>query len=63
MACAYAYYNMACAYAKKPDGEVHEALGYLRKAIDMDEKFKEIAKNDDDFSRIRHMHDFITLVD
>lgn len=53
-------YNMACVYSlmNKPD----EALKWLREAIDLDQKFRDMAKSDSDFDNIRDDPRFKELV-
>lgn len=58
---AGAYFNKACVYTllKK---SVDEILSLLKKAISLDEKFKEKAQTDEDFESIRDNEEFRKLV-
>lgn len=49
-------YNLACAEALT--GKTEEAVEHLRGAIELDERFREIAKADSDFDSIRSHPDF-----
>ncbi len=57
---ASAWYNKACAYSLKGDKE--NALKNLSKAIDLDAKYKEKAKSDDDFKNLWDDEDFKRIV-
>ena len=54
-------YDIACCFSlwKKPD----EALAYLKRAIDMDKKYLEMAKIDEDFNNIREDPRFKKLIE
>jgi tetratricopeptide (TPR) repeat protein len=45
-------YNLACAEAR--DGRAEDALFHLRRALELDERFREAAAGDPDFESIRH---------
>jgi tetratricopeptide (TPR) repeat protein len=49
-------YNLACAEALT--GREEEAVKHLRRAIELDERFREIARADSDFDSIRSHPDF-----
>ena len=57
---ASAWYNKACAYSRKGDKE--NALKHLSKAIEVDAKYKEDAKSDDDFKNLWDDEDFKRIV-
>jgi len=44
-------YNLACVFSLR--GKIDDALTYLKKAIKADEKYREMAKTDEDFDNIR----------
>lgn len=54
-------YNLACAYAKT--GENEFAYEYLGKAIELDEKYKEMAIDDEDFESLVDEMDFMDLTE
>jgi tetratricopeptide (TPR) repeat protein len=54
-----ANYNIACAYALL--GESEKMLMNLKEAIDYDSKYKEMAREDDDFKAYWDDPDFIAL--
>jgi tetratricopeptide (TPR) repeat protein len=54
------WYNKACAYSLKGDKE--NALKHLSKAIDLDAKYKEKAKSDEDFKNLWDDEDFKRIV-
>ena len=49
-------YNLACAEALT--GRTEEAVEHLRRSIELDERFRQIAKDDSDFDSIRSHPDF-----
>lgn len=53
-------YNQACIACLK--NEIHKALNLLKLAIYCDEKYKKIAKDDQDFMNIKDLDDFQDLV-
>jgi tetratricopeptide (TPR) repeat protein len=55
-----ALYDRACIYCRK--GEIKEALDDLKSAIEEDQKWKEIAKNDEDFRKLYENELFKKLV-
>ena len=58
---ASAYYNLACAYAMIEDSDA--AINWLDKAIEMEESFRDLAKNDADFDSIRHLPSFQSMLE
>ncbi|MCK5742597.1 MAG: tetratricopeptide repeat protein, partial [Chlorobi bacterium] len=54
-------YNLACAYAKTGENEL--AYEYLGKAIEFDEKYKEMAMDDEDFEMLYDEDDFLDLTE
>jgi len=54
-------YNLACLYSLK--GKIDDALPYLEKAINKDEKNREMAKTDKDFDNLRDDPRFKKLID
>ncbi len=54
------YYNLSCAYSLKGDTET--AINYLKKAIEINPEFKNIAQNDSDFNNIRDSTQFKNLL-
>nr|MDO8088310.1 tetratricopeptide repeat protein [Candidatus Sigynarchaeum springense] len=60
-AIGVAHFNIACFYAQL--GKVREALEYLKQAITKDpEKFKKYAQEDESFTCMRDMQEFIDLI-
>jgi tetratricopeptide (TPR) repeat protein len=57
---AEAWFNQACIYSLK--GDKKNALKHLSKAIDLDAKYKEKAKTDDDFKNLWDDEDFKRIV-
>ena len=57
---AEAWYNKAWSYSLKGDKE--NALKNLSKAIDLDAKYKEMAKRDEDFKNLWDDEDFKRIV-
>ncbi|HEX7255913.1 MAG TPA: tetratricopeptide repeat protein [Gaiellaceae bacterium] len=53
-------YNLACAETLL--GEQDEALGHLRRAIELEERFREYARTDEDFDAMRERPEFHELV-
>ncbi|MBA7522016.1 hypothetical protein ES705_14128 [subsurface metagenome] len=53
-------YNQACIAALK--NETYKALKLLNIAVDYDEKYIEIAKDDQDFKNIKDLDDFKNLI-
>jgi hypothetical protein len=54
------FYNLAC--AEVLSGEPDSALDHLRRAIELEERFREFARTDDDFAAIRDRAEFRELV-
>jgi mannose-6-phosphate isomerase-like protein (cupin superfamily) len=54
-------YNLAC--AETLAGEPDEALEHLRRSIELEERFREYARTDDDFATIRDRPEFRELVE
>ena len=54
-------YNLACAYAKTGENEL--AYEYLGKAIEFDEKYKEMAMDDEDFESLYDEDDFLDMTE
>jgi tetratricopeptide (TPR) repeat protein len=57
---ATSYYNLSCILATKKEKE--KALEYLRKAISLDQKYKEKARTDEDFINLRGEKEFEGMV-
>lgn len=55
-----AMYNLACGYAREADLET--ALPYLIESIRIDDAFREEARNDPDFDRVRDRPAFISVM-
>jgi tetratricopeptide (TPR) repeat protein len=53
-------YNVAC--CESLAGRPRAAIGHLRQAIELAERFRELAKDDSDFDSIRSESDFAALV-
>jgi len=53
-------YNIACAYSLL--GESKEAISWLKKALEYDEKDRELAKSDEDFDNVRDLPEFKKLL-
>jgi|GEM_PF-1560283 len=53
-------YNLACYTAI--NGDAKTAMAYLKRAIDHDERFREMAADDDDFAALEDSKDFRKLV-
>jgi len=53
---ATSYYNLSCILATKKEKE--KALEYLKKAISLDQKYKEKARIDKDFNNLRGEKEF-----
>ncbi|NJL23173.1 MAG: tetratricopeptide repeat protein [Leptolyngbyaceae cyanobacterium SM1_3_5] len=56
-----AWYNKACCYGLQ--GNVEEAIENLQRAIELDSKYREMAKTDSDFDAIREDDRFKALID
>ncbi len=56
-----AWYNIACLYALQQNLDV--AITHLQKAIDLDAKYRDMAKTDSDFDYIRNSDRFLALVE
>jgi tetratricopeptide (TPR) repeat protein len=54
------FYNLACFFSLW--GKTDKALTYLKKAIGLDEKFREMAKTDEDFNKIKKAPRFKKLI-
>ena len=54
-------YNLACAEVLA--GEPDEAFGHLARAIDLEERFRESARTDEDFTSVRERPEFQQLVE
>jgi tetratricopeptide (TPR) repeat protein len=60
---ASAYFNLACLRSlSQKDENKDEAFEFLRKAIELDSKFKELAKTDTDFDFIRDNPQFSEII-
>lgn len=55
------FYNLAC--AEVLSGEPDTALDHLRRAIELEERFRDFARTDDDFETIRERAEFRDLVE
>ena len=55
-----AWYNKACTYSRLTNNI--EMLKHLKRAIELDNKYKEMAKTDEDFKKYRDDPDFMELV-
>lgn len=53
-------YNLAC--AESMDGQAADAVAHLRRAIELDPSFRELAEKDSDFDPIREDPDFVSAV-
>jgi mannose-6-phosphate isomerase-like protein (cupin superfamily) len=53
-------YNLAC--AETLVGQHDEALGHLRRAIELEDRFRELARTDEDFDAVRDRPEFAELV-
>jgi Tfp pilus assembly protein PilF len=53
---ATSYYNLSCILATKKEKD--KALEYLKKAISLDQKYKEEARTDKDFDNLRGQKEF-----
>jgi tetratricopeptide (TPR) repeat protein len=53
-------YNLAC--AESMDGQAADAVAHLRRAIELDSSFRELAENDSDFDPIRDDPEFASAV-
>jgi tetratricopeptide (TPR) repeat protein len=53
-------YNLACAEVLA--GEPDVALGHLRQAIELEDRFRELARSDEDFDTVRERDEFRELV-
>lgn len=54
-------YNLACVEVLA--GEPEPALDHLRRAIELEERFRELARTDDDFASIRDRPEFENIVE
>jgi len=54
------YYNIACVYAEQ--GKTREAIASLKKAVDAHPEFKDQARSDKDFDKIRNTKEFLALI-
>ena len=54
-------YNLACVEVLK--GEPEPALDHLRRAIELEERFREFARTDEDFTSIRDRPEFQAIVE
>ena len=57
---ATSYYNLSCILATKKEKE--KALEYLKKAISLDQKYKDKAGTDKDFDNLRAEKEFKEIV-
>lgn len=57
---ASVFYNLACAETLKGDHD--EALEHLRRSVDLEDRFRELARKDDDFDAVRERAEFRELV-
>lgn len=55
------FYNLACAEVLA--GEPDSAFGHLRQAIQLEERFREFARTDEDFAAVRDRPEFKKLVE
>ena len=53
-------YNLAC--AEVLHGEPDPAIGHLRRAIELEDRFRELARTDEDFDAVRERDEFKELV-
>ena len=53
-------YNLAC--AESMDGQAADAVTHLRRAIELDSGFRELAEKDSDFDPIREDPDFVSAI-
>lgn len=58
---ARALYNKSCVYSLM--GNIDKSLEFLKKAITLDSKYKELAKDDEDFQNIRKNLEFKKLME
>jgi tetratricopeptide (TPR) repeat protein len=56
----YLYYNVAC--CESLAGQTDQAIGHLRRAIEMWEGCRDMAREDSDFDPIREEHAFQELI-
>ncbi len=54
------YYNIACVYAEQ--GKKADAIASLKKAVEAHPEFKDQARNDKDFEKIRNTKEFMALI-
>ncbi len=54
------YYNIACVYAEQ--GKTREAIAWFKKAVEAHPEFKDQARNDKDFDKIRNTKEFMALI-
>jgi tetratricopeptide (TPR) repeat protein len=54
------YYNIACVYAEQ--GKKADAIASLKKAVDAHPEFKDQARDDKDFDKIRNTKEFMALI-
>jgi len=54
-------YNLACAEVLA--GEAEEGFGHLARAIDLEERFREFARTDEDFEAVRDRPEFQRLIE
>ena len=54
------YYNIACVYAEQ--GKTREAIASLKKAVETHPEFKDQARSDRDFDKIRNAKEFMALI-
>ncbi|MBO0350366.1 tetratricopeptide repeat protein, partial [Phormidium pseudopriestleyi FRX01] len=57
---ANAYYNIACLYGLQ--GDVDLAIQNFQRAIELDSKYRELAKTESDFDRLRKNSRFQALL-
>ena len=55
------YYNLACAYSLKNEGD--KGMAYLLKAIEVDEKVKDWAKEDPDLVNLKEYAEFTVITE
>ena len=54
------YYNKACCYGLQGNGEL--AIENLQRAINLDEKYREMAQTDEDLAKIRENVRFVEIM-
>lgn len=57
----WSYYGIASVYGKK--GDINNTVKYLKLAIDMNENIKNVAKNEEDFDKVKEYKEFKELIE